>query len=192
MPGQFMASSHLSRRLNQSDGLAATSRRCREWKPFPQESPRRCRTAACRRLEILARVKNPAAKAMSISNAVPMRSMIWPSRFVDTGIQDTVGLLVPPALRLLCRLVGNHWIFERSAVRIVFREPSFCGIGTRKDLEVIRVSNLLARIQIRSARSFRLLAENARPFVRRFLALSFSPPSPSLLLRSAFVNLCRG
>jgi hypothetical protein len=89
--------------LNQSDGLAATSRTCREWKPFPQESPRRCRAAACRRLEILARVKNPAAKAMSISNAVPMRSMIWPSRFVDTGIQDTVGLLVPPALRLLCR-----------------------------------------------------------------------------------------
>lgn len=39
------------------------------------ESPRIRRAAACRRLEILARVRNPAAKATRVNTAAPRRSM---------------------------------------------------------------------------------------------------------------------
>lgn len=52
---------------------------------------------ARRRLEILARVKNPAANATSNRNATPIRSMIRLAQSVETG----------------GRLVANHRIFDR-------------------------------------------------------------------------------
>jgi hypothetical protein len=37
-------------------------------------------------------------------------------------------------------------VLKGHALRIVFREPGFRGIGIREDLEVIAVSNLLAGV----------------------------------------------
>jgi hypothetical protein len=77
---------------------------------FPQESPRRCRAAARRRFEILARVRNPAAKATSNRNATPIRSMIRVAQSVATR----------------GRLVGNHRIFDRDGASAGF--PANLGI----------------------------------------------------------------
>ena len=50
-------------------------------------------------------------------------------------------------------LVGDYLCFEHlvlkgDALGIVFREPGCCSIGVCEDLEVIRVSDLLARIYV--------------------------------------------
>ena len=42
----------------------------------------------------------------------------------------------------------QNLILERHAFGIVFRKPRFGGVGVRKDLEVIAVSDLLAGVDL--------------------------------------------
>ena len=75
------------------------------------ELPRIRRAAACRRLEILARVKNPAAKATRVNTAAPRRSMKTSLAVVRSKVQGKSRLSVPLASLLLqCdRLTEDLW-----------------------------------------------------------------------------------
>jgi hypothetical protein len=42
----------------------------------------------------------------------------------------------------------DHLIFERHALGIVFRKPSFRGVSIRKDLDVLGVADLLAGVDV--------------------------------------------